>query len=157
MLHHIGSRSLKLPLISHPIWQSHGFYQWNKWTVGFFSYFQTQLCALHCTWKVREALNPRSLIMYYNMHHTSRVQTEMLCSVRSDLWHVWGFCYKTIQFQTGAEGRLPTLKEVFPVNRQTLSIPRLQQSKYYKQQPVKNYLNCSKEPLDSFLAFGLLK
>lgn len=90
--------------------------------------------------------------MYCNMHHSSRVQTELLCSVRSDLWHVWGFCYKNIQFQIRAEGRSPTSKEVFPVKQANLRLPHLQQSKYYKQQPVKNYLNCSKEPLDSFLA-----
>lgn len=88
---------------------------------------------------------------------TTSAQREMLCSIRSDLWHVWGYCYKNIQFQIGAEGRLPTLKEVFPVKQANLSIPHLQQSRYYKQQPVENYLNFSTEPLDSFLAFGLLK
>lgn len=68
-----------------------------------------------------------------------------------------GSAIKTFTFQIRAEGRLPTLKTAFPVKQAHKSIAHLQQSKYYNQQPVKNDLNCSKEPLDSFLAFGLLK
>lgn len=56
------------------------------------------------------------------------------------------------QIQTNTEGHLPTLKTVFPVKQANVSIPHLQQSKCYEQQLVKNDLNCSKEPLDSFLA-----
>lgn len=68
-----------------------------------------------------------------------------------------GSAIKPFTFQIQAEGRLPTSKTVFPVKQANISIPHLQQSKYYKQQPVQNDLNCSKDPLDSFLAFGLLK
>lgn len=68
---------------------------------------------------------------------------------------VWGI--KTLTCQIQADGHLPTLKTAFPVKQANICILLLQHSKYYKQQPVKNDLNCSKEPLDSFLAFGLLK
>lgn len=68
-----------------------------------------------------------------------------------------GSVIKTLTFQIRAERRLPTWKTVLPVKQANLSIPHLQQSKNYKEQPVKKVLNCSKEPLDSFLAFGLLK
>lgn len=75
--------------------------------------------------------------MYCHVHHSSRAQIQMLCSIKSDLWHVSRFCYKNIEFHVGAEGHLPTLKEVFPVKQENVSIPYLQQNKYYKQQPVK--------------------
>lgn len=99
------------------------------------------------------------MTMYSNMPCYSRVQQQTRRYIKSDSWHVWGIVWgiKTLTCQIQADGHLPTLKTAFPVKQANICILLLQHSKYYKQQPVKNDLNCSKEPLDSFLAFGLLK
>lgn len=134
------------------------FYQWNKETEGFF--FPLQLTELF----------PGAGKLTHHQTHllwpcTATCPATAGCNNR--LWvilsliHgtfggiVWGI--KTLTCQIQADGHLPTLKTAFPVKQANICILLLQHSKYYKQQPVKNDLNCSKEPLDSFLAFGLLK
>lgn len=99
--------------------------------------------------EVREAApNPRSLFINIILQRAPLQQsTDRCCVVLGLIYGVLGDSAIKHSISNRGRGSLPTLRKVFPVKQAHVSIPHLQQSKYYKQQPVKNYLNFSKEPL----------